>query len=69
MTKILGYYTLAEWRALPPYRKGFVLYMEGAQPGSPLHGQRCPYEPGSKEYAEYQEGQHRATLIAQDSEE
>jgi hypothetical protein len=66
---IRGYYTLAEWKAMPPYRKGFVLYMEGAHPGSPLRGQSCPYHEGTEDYAEYQEGQRRAAMLAQDSEE
>jgi hypothetical protein len=69
MGKIDGYYTLAEWKAMTPYQKGFVIYMEAAHPGSPLRGQRCPYEAGTPDYASYQEGQRQAAMLAQDSEE
>jgi hypothetical protein len=61
--------TLAAWRRLSPMGQGYVLYMEEEHPGSELKGQECPYAPGSSEYLAFQEGQRRAVLAAQDSEE
>lgn len=69
MPKVKGYYTLAEWKALPPYRQGFILYMEADQDGSELKGQVNPYKDGTPEDKEFKTGEARATQLAQDSEE
>ena len=61
--------TLAAWRRLTPALQGYVLYMQGARPGSELHGQQCPYGHGTKEHRAFHEGERQAVLVAQDSEE
>ena len=69
MTRQRCLYSLDEWKKLTPYQQGYALYMESAWPGSPLAGQVNPYAEGTPECAQFNEGQHRATLNTQDSEE
>ena len=61
--------TLAAWKRLTPALQGYVRYMQSDRPGSELHGQLCPYESGTKEHHAFHEGERRAVLEAQDSEE
>jgi hypothetical protein len=61
--------TLAAWKRLTPALQGYLLYMQGDRSGSELHGQRCPYERGTKEHRAFCEGERQAVLVAQDSEE
>lgn len=69
MTRQRCLYTLDEWQKLTPYQQGYALYMESSWPGSPLAEQVNPYAEGTLEHAQFQKGEHRATLNAQDSEE
>lgn len=61
--------TLAAWRRLTPALQGYMRYMQADRPGSELHGQRCPYDLGTKEHRAFHEGERQAVLVAQDSEE
>ena len=64
-----GLVTLAEYQKLTPRVQGWVAYMEAEWPGSELKGNDSnPYPPG-RNHDEWDEGQFRATLAAQDSEE
>lgn len=61
--------TLKEWQALPPMRQGFMLYMQGAWEGSAIAKAKNPYKTGTPAWTAFCEGERRATLAAQDSEE
>lgn len=61
--------TLAEWKRLKPDLQGYALYMQADLPSSELHGQRCPYDRGTDAHLAFCEGERRAVLAAQDSEE
>lgn len=61
--------TLVEWRKLSPDMQGFVLYMQSSHEGSELARQHNPYPRGSEKDLAFREGERRAVLVAQDSEE
>jgi hypothetical protein len=61
--------SLAEWKTLPPFDQGYVLYMQGSWPTSELAEQKNPYEEGTAKWKKFCEGEERAILSAQDSEE
>ena len=61
--------TLAEWRRLKPDLQGYALYMQADLPNSELRGQHNPYEQDTDAYLAFCEGERRAVLAAQDSEE
>lgn len=58
-----------EWKTLSPFRQGYILYMQGARPKSPLRNKKNPYETGTREWKAFQKGEQQAVLAAQDSEE
>lgn len=60
---------LAEWKTLPPFDQGYVLYMQGAWATSELAEQKNPYKEGTDEWREFCHGERRAMISAQDSEE
>lgn len=61
--------TLTEYHALPPLSQGYVVYMQAEREGSELKYVRCLYRKGTRQHADWHEGQRRAVLAAQDSEE
>lgn len=61
--------TLKEWRKLTPLRQGFVMYMQGDWPTSELKAVKNPYTEGTPQWTEFCDGEQRAMLSAQDSEE
>lgn len=61
--------TLAEWRTLSPFYKGYALYMQGAWPTSELAGQKNPYPSGTPDHQEFCHGERRRMLDVQDGEE
>jgi len=61
--------TLEEWRKLPPFRQGYLLYMQGAWPMSEIMGQQNPYTEGSDEWGAFRQGEQHAVSDVQDSEE
>lgn len=61
--------TLAEWRGLSPLQQGYTLYMQSDLPASELRGQVNPYEPGTSAHRAFCDGERRAVIAAQDSEE
>lgn len=61
--------SLAEWRTLPPFDQGYILYMQGSWPMSELAQAKNPYKEGTAQWKKFCEGQERAVLSAQDSEE
>jgi len=61
--------TLAEWRALPPFRQGYMLYMQGAWPTSELAQAKNPYQEGTSNWTEFRNGEGRAMRDVQDGEE
>jgi hypothetical protein len=60
--------TLAEWRQLSSFQKGYVLYMQGSWPTGELAGAKNPYAKGSADWTAFCQGEHRAVQDAQDSE-
>lgn len=65
MTERFGPLTAVEFRRLPPYQKGYVVYMHGgdaAHPNVPEH-----YDPLPEEAAEYQRGRDQAAFDIQDA--
>lgn len=59
--------TRAEYDRLDPAQQGFVTYMQGAWNDQvPNFNQ---YRQGSKQHREFSEGEQRAIIVAQDSEE
>ena len=59
----------AEWKELPPFDQGYLLYMQGSWPTSELKRVRNPYTDGSAEWIEFRRGEQRAVQDAQDGEE
>lgn len=61
--------TRAEWDTFSAKVKGYVVYCQGALPGSELKDLKCPYALGSSEAKEYAEGEFTAMMDSQDGEE
>ncbi len=61
--------TKAQYDELGPLQQGYAQYMEGDWPGSELKDLQNPYPAGSSRWAEWNTGQLRAAIAAQDSEE
>lgn len=61
--------TLTEWRALPPFQQGSVLYAQGSWPRSEIGDQTNPHPKGSAAWTAFRQGEQRAMLAAQDGEE
>lgn len=61
--------TLKEWRKLPPFQQGYVLYAQGAWPRSEIKQEKNPHPRGSTAWTAFEQGAARAALAAQDSEE
>ncbi len=59
----------ATYDNLSPISQGYVQYWQGAWPGSELRDEKNPYPEGSKQHIEWEQGQLRGALDAQDSEE
>jgi len=51
---------------MDPFNKGYTNYWQGAW-NPAVRG--CPYLPGTKDMKEFEKGQNRAMIAAQDSEE
>lgn len=62
-------FTLAEWQAMTPFRRGYAWYMQSSWPTSPLEGEKNPYVDGTPECAEFHRGERAGVAAAQDSEE
>ena len=58
-----------EWRKLSPREQGYLLYMQSSWPTSELAGEKNPHAEGARAHAEFCEGERRAMITAQDSEE
>lgn len=61
--------TLKEWRALPPFQQGYALYAQGSWPLSEIGDEKNPHAKGSAAWTAFRQGEQRAVLDAQDSEE
>jgi hypothetical protein len=61
--------SIAEWKALPPFDQGYLLYMQGEWPTSALVQEKNPYAEGTAQWEKFCEGERRAMMSAQDSEE
>jgi DNA-directed RNA polymerase subunit RPC12/RpoP len=61
--------TLATWRELSPFGKGYAHYMQSAWPTSELAGQKNPYDRGTPDWTDFCRGEARAMQDAQDGEE
>jgi len=61
--------TLAEWKKLAPFGQGYAMYMQGHWPTSALTNVTNPYAKGSRKYKAFEDGEQRAAMSAQDSEE
>lgn len=61
-------YTLAEWKKLTPYQRGYVSYWQACLPQSRIPD-KCPFAAGSTEEKAFAAGSFAAMLAAQDSEE
>lgn len=66
-----GWYLLSRvaWLKLSPSEQGFILYMQASWPTSELHGLTNPHAHGTPAWEEFQQGEQRAVLLTQDSEE
>lgn len=56
-----------EYDRLNPTQQGFLTYMQGQW--NPAVPNACPYRRGTKQHREFTEGEQRAVIVAQDSEE
>jgi hypothetical protein len=61
--------SLDAWRKMSPFQQGHLLYMQGAWPTSELAKEKNPYAEGTPEWTEFNHGERRAAIDAQDSEE
>jgi hypothetical protein len=61
--------SLDAWRKMPPFRQGYLFYSQGSWPTSALANEKNPYAEGTPEQTEFQHGERRAMLAAQDGEE
>jgi len=57
------------WRKLPPFRQGYIFYMQASWLTSELKGEKNPYPEASPKWAAFREGEQRAMLNTQDGEE
>jgi hypothetical protein len=63
-------YTVEEFLALSPRARGYLVYMYGERDDQPnVPNESNPYPSGSADADAWDEGQRRAVLVAQDSEE
>ena len=60
-------FTRSEYAKLPPFQQGVVSYMQSAW--NKNVPERNPYPKGSKAWHEWNDGQHRGVLIAQDGDD
>lgn len=56
----------AEYGAMTPLQQGIVSYFQGYW--NKTIPEKCPYELGTRAHREWNEGQQRAVILAQDSE-
>lgn len=61
--------SIAEWKTLLPFDQGYLLYMQGEWPTSELGQEKNPYAEGTAQWEKFCEGERRAMMNAQDSEE
>lgn len=61
--------TLDVWKKLPPFRQGYVLYMQASWPTSELKDAQNPHTEGSAAWTAFQQGEQRAVIDVQDGEE
>lgn len=62
--------TIEQFSKLTPLQRGYAVYMFGERTDQPhVPEERNPYPTGSSDAAQWDEGQRRAVLEAQDSEE
>lgn len=62
--------TKDEFEDLTPYERGYAVYMLGNRDDQPnVPNESNPYEIDSKEYLEWERGQHMAVLHVMDGEE
>jgi hypothetical protein len=62
--------TRVQFLALSPRDRGYVTYMMGSRNDEPhVPDEKNPYPAGSLQAVQWDEGQYRAVLDAQDSEE
>lgn len=62
--------TAEEFAKLTPLQRGYAVYMLGEREDEPhVPNESNPYPAGSEDAASWDEGQRRAVLVAQDSEE
>lgn len=57
--------SLAEYKKLDPYQKGYASYMQAALPDSEISDVN-PYRPRTADYHNFQRGQNAAVLEVQD---
>jgi hypothetical protein len=60
-------HTREMFNKLTPQAQGFMWYMEAQHPGSPLP-RECPYQQGTEERRQWDEGVHQGILVAMDEE-
>ena len=62
--------TASEFAKLTPLQRGYAVYMLGERDDEPnVPNESNPYPAGSDDAMAWDEGQRRAVLVAQDSEE
>lgn len=62
--------TKEEFEGLPPFLRGYAVYMHGCRKDQPnIPDEKNPYPEGSEEYKKWIEGAQLGALHAQDSEE
>ena len=61
--------TLEAWKKLPPFGQGYAFYMQASWPTSEIARETNPYAENTPEWKNFQQGQQRAMLDAQDGEE
>lgn len=57
------------WRALDPFRQGYVLYMQAAWPTSELGGEQNSHPTGPPAWEAFRRGEANAARDVQDGEE
>lgn len=61
--------TLEAWKKLSPIQQGFTFYAQGSWPTSEIANEKNPYARETSAWIAFREGERRATLAAQDSDE
>lgn len=61
--------TLKAWKKMTPLQQGYAFYTQSSWPTSELAKAENPYAAGTPAYRAFCEGEHRATMSAQDGEE